>query len=201
MAVIDFFLSIRFYWNIFRDYVLLKLLISTIAGLLIAFITSRMVPNTSPLVLAVLVLSCSVAAIIAGIIDWKLTKYRVKTRTLKAFNTPPLSLFLENGFDNRFHEQLWGKVNGYDIIMTPGHGKLGTVITIRIPIAVDDVLEEVIELTSYFSIVETSFGYVAMTEIDDYTDKFNYFELMNMITKATEKLQGLNFRPFKFADA
>jgi len=201
MAAFKFVTLLRYYWIIFRDYMLVKFLSLTVAGLLIAYVTSRMVPNSCLQVLAGLVVSCSFAALIAGYVNWIGDKHSLVTKTLNAFSTAPLSQFLENGFDHRFQGQLWGKVNNYDIVMNPGHGSKNTFITIRIPIAMGTESEKLTELNPFFRIVEDNLMYMAKADIENYTDKFNYFELMNMITKATEKLQELNFEPFKFADA
>ncbi len=202
LALVDFVGKLLSYWPVWRDFVFKKFLVLTVVGLLLAFITWQRAPYTAGSVLAAIVLSCSVGAVIAGCMHFKITESRIKRRTLAAFASPPLSQFLENGFDNRFKEQLWGRVNNYWIIITPLHGTHGELITIHIPLkdAVKDMNQIGVELSPYFKIVLDNFYLMAKADIEGYTQKLNYFELMKVITLATEKLQLLGMEPFQFAE-
>jgi hypothetical protein len=201
LALVDVLYALKGNWPIWRDYMFTKLPALTIVGLLLAFFTWQKAPYTSKEILAAIVLSCSAGAVFAGYVHFKIDDHRVRKRTLAAFNSPPLSQFLENGFDNRFVEQLWGKVNNYDIIITPLHGRFGQILTIRIPVSTDKSVDEAnLPLTPYFNLVLQNYFWFARADIENYLGKFNYFELMNMITQATEKVQLLDMHPYKFVE-
>lgn len=205
LKLVEFVYFLIRVWQIWVEYIIIKLLVLTAVGLVLAYVTYHRNPNTPKWVLAAIVLICSTGAIIAGYAELYLLSNKVDTRTLKDFDKPPLSQFLENGFEHRFkrHMQLWGEVNNYTVILTPAHGAAMKIITIRIPLALPEITEnyeEEASLTPYFELVIDNFTYMARADIENYTDKFNYFELMKIINQAIDKIQKQNLKPYAFTE-
>lgn len=185
------------WWDVIRTYILLKLLVLTAVGLVVAYITWHKAPYTSKTILAAIVLCCMAGAVLGGYAESVITHRRVTHRTREAFEHPPLSLFLSNGFDNRFKDQLWGTVNNYVVIVHPAHGTYGTYMKIDIILKIPDSLNmEDPQITPYFTVVIDKFLLVATAELPDYLNKFNYYELEDIITRATEKLQLMGLEPY-----
>jgi hypothetical protein len=48
--------------------------------------------------------------------------------------------------------------------------------------------------------VDENFILMARADIENYLDKYNYFELMNLIAQAIEKCRQVEAAPFTFKD-
>jgi hypothetical protein len=189
------FVAIFFYnqYVIWRDAIITKLLALTFIGVAAAFALHHYVPHAPGIALAAVVIVCVVGAVVAGYIQFYQNENNIIKRTVLAFKDPPLCHFIAHGFEVRFEEQLWGMVNNYLVILNPSHGNIMNFLTITIPLQTVEI--DTGTLTPLFNLVEESGALLAIADIEYYNEKYNYYELMNLITDVTAKLQESNLQP------